>query len=612
MQNTSFPRSLTWSPTVALSWLWGLGFFYAIHVTLTYGWIGFAAFAASNVSGLFLFGWLLGAPGREPSKIMESLRGPYSGIFLLCQIGAVAITLFAFSAYLWTPMMGGSGVLPLSLLVLFSCAAAHALPLARLRILHIAYLVVGAGAGLVALGDLAAGPAAPATGHLDGVFCGLLLPTIIGFLLGPWADVQQWQRVIEMRRDGCSPRVAYTGGALIFLGLLCLNAFLASFAGIDGTLAADGHLQAQPSVAFALASAGTGWGAAAYTIWGLLAAASTIDSFYLATRWHLKSVTDKSMSPLLALIPAGAVTSPLGLLAVASAASWALLRMNVSQVAIMMPYATVLIAGTGCLLLESLGGRRRYDPALCYMLGVAAAIVFLSGYLGGVSAFLALAPLIALLGVLPTLGSLIGKRSVGPVAGEVEGAVPAPSQLAARVVPLPAKEEELFQSQGENSSRSFGFEDQWFVMHTMPTYDDTNSVGNVYFANYVRWIGKARELFFNVCMPDFDLKSTNYYVLTRSFQHEFRREAAEFEPVKVRIRIAGHNRKFVTLSHEIYSEEHGMLGRGEQSLMFVDTSSYRPLDIPGDIIRGFLPYWPTSSPHNERISGKTRPVEQVA
>ena len=35
-----------------------------------------------------------------------------------------------------------------------------------------------------------------------------------------------------------------------------------------------------------------------------------------------------------------------------------------------------------------------------------------------------------------------------------------------------------------------------------------------------------------------------------------------------------------------------MLGRGEQTLMFVDTKSNRPLDIPGEIIRGFLPYWP--------------------
>ena len=30
--------------------------------------------------------------------------------------------------------------------------------------------------------------------------------------------------------------------------------------------------------------------------------------------------------------------------------------------------------------------------------------------------------------------------------------------------------------------------------------------------------------------------------------------------------------------------------------MFVDTKDYRPLDIPGDIVRGFLPHWPKNKP----------------
>jgi YbgC/YbaW family acyl-CoA thioester hydrolase len=133
-------------------------------------------------------------------------------------------------------------------------------------------------------------------------------------------------------------------------------------------------------------------------------------------------------------------------------------------------------------------------------------------------------------------------------------------------------------------------------MEFIPTYDDTNAVGNVYFANYMRWVGKARELFFNECMPDFDLSTTSYYVVTKSFYHEFRREAKEFEEVLVRIRIAGNNRKFVTLRHEIVSAGRGILGRGEQSIMFVDTQSFQPLDVPRAIVEGFLPYWPKNSP----------------
>ena len=147
-------------------------------------------------------------------------------------------------------------------------------------------------------------------------------------------------------------------------------------------------------------------------------------------------------------------------------------------------------------------------------------------------------------------------------------------------------------------SAAASFDGQWFQMRLTPTYDDTNSVGNVYFANYVRWVGKARELFFNACMPNFELSTTTFYVLTKSFQHEFRREAREFEDALVRISIAAHSRKFVTLRHEIVSAKQGLLGRGEQSLMFVDTKTLRPLDIPRSIIEGFLPYWPKTSPHS--------------
>jgi acyl-CoA thioesterase FadM len=143
---------------------------------------------------------------------------------------------------------------------------------------------------------------------------------------------------------------------------------------------------------------------------------------------------------------------------------------------------------------------------------------------------------------------------------------------------------------------SHGFDGQWFVMQLMPTYDDTNSVGNVYFANYVRWVGKARELFFNVCIPDFDIKTTRFYILTRSFKHNFRREAREFEPITVRIRVASLNRKFVTLDHEIHGgAAQGLLGSGAQTLMFVDIHDYHPLDIPGEMLRGFAPYLPKQS-----------------
>jgi len=44
-------------------------------------------------------------------------------------------------------------------------------------------------------------------------------------------------------------------------------------------------------------------------------------------------------------------------------------------------------------------------------------------------------------------------------------------------------------------------------------------------------------------------------------------------------------------------------------LMFVDTKTYRPLDIPGPIIRGFLPYWPKTSRFGGGEVPQAQPVQ---
>ncbi|HEV7440586.1 MAG TPA: thioesterase family protein [Methylobacterium sp.] len=338
---------------------------------------------------------------------------------------------------------------------------------------------------------------------------------------------------------------------------------------------ADGIPGAQAAVTGAVGRAGLTPVIGAYLAWTLLATVSTIDSFYCATRWLLTSVTTRSVSPILAFVPAGLVASPLWTLVAALAAAGAVWGAGLSMMYLMLPFATLFVGAALCLVCETVTGRQAYDGVLCGMIGLAAALVFLAGYVAPQGALLGISPLIAAIGALPALGGLIGRA--GPPAVEAAGTLP-------RVVPTLVMPK-------EEAVASHGFDGPWFVLQLIPTYDDTNSVGNVYFANYFRWVGKARELFFNVCMPDFDLATTGFYVLTRSFSHDFRREAREFEPVFVRIRIAGHNRKFVTLTHEIHSRTQGLLGRGEQTLMFVDTVRYRPLDIPASIMAGFMPHF---------------------
>ena len=590
---SNLARSISWSPTVALSWFWGLGFFYAIHVTLTNGWLGFLAFALPNAIGLCLFGWIIGAPHRNPEKLLASVGARYTTMFLFCQILAVSATVFGFVKYAWLPLFGPSACLGVVILILAACSIGHSVSLWNLRLLHVAYLALGLGASSIALTGFS--PVSEAgnvpVAAFDERFYGLALPTLFGFLLGPWMDVQHWQRAVEIRRHGGSIRIAYAVGAGLFLGLLTINAFLAAAAGAAGSfVSADGLPEAQPAVALAIARHHLDIVVLAFTAWTIIAAATTIDSFYGATRWLMTAVTARSTSPLLAFIPGGFIASPVWIMIASLAIAAVMIGANLSLMYLMLPFATFLVGTAACLACETLGARGRYDAALSYMIGLTAALIFVAGYVTPVPAFIAIAPLIGLIGAFPMMLQLLGwgdKFSLGTQVPIEETSPETGSQSGTTVLTVAR----------EDAVTSHGFDGQWFVMHMIPTYDDTNSVGNIYFANYVRWVGKTRELFFNICMPRFDLKTTNFYVLTKSFTHDFRREAGEFEPITVRLKIATHNRKFVVLAHEIYSKNHGLLGRGEQSLMFVDTQHNRPLAIPRAIIEGFLPYWPKTSPH---------------
>jgi acyl-CoA thioesterase FadM len=142
----------------------------------------------------------------------------------------------------------------------------------------------------------------------------------------------------------------------------------------------------------------------------------------------------------------------------------------------------------------------------------------------------------------------------------------------------------------ENEHAKGHFEGKWFTHTLMATYSDTNSVGNIYFGQYVMWVGKVREMFFRCCMPGFDLSNTHFYILTRQIEHKFNIEAKEFDLITVRIKIGPFNRKFATLEHEILNAAGTVLGKGKQVLLFVSSKDYSIIDLPNEVKVAFLPH----------------------
>jgi acyl-CoA thioesterase FadM len=581
-------RSLPWAPTIALSWLWGLGFFYAIHITFLYGAPGFLAFALPNAVGLGLFGWAIDRFGSatDLDADFQRISARYGGILLTYQVVAVAITVYALAEAYLRPLLGPLAI-PVTLLVaLVGCATGHVLRIQDFKPVHAVLLAVGLVAALSALLLMPAVGPTHRVPTLGPRFFGLIVPSLVGFVLGPWLDLQQWQRALRIRAEGGSIAWAYAAGGTLFFCLISVNALFAAVLPAAATdllhPGIDGVVEAQPVLALTLAAIGpaaspTAW---LFGIWAAIATISTLDSAYAATRWHLVSATSRSTNAIFALLPKALVQTPLWMLAAALAIAGIGYAVRLPIQLLIAPFSSLFLGYAGCLLLQST--RRQsalHDPMLCFLLGTAAAACLTIGY------YLPSTPILVLASLLPLLAPLRLLREP-----TVALATPAVASETTPAAPIRTAAELPGPSVPADNGLVGRFEGQWFQYDIMPTYDDTNSVGNVYFANYVRWVGKTRELFFAKCVPNFDLKTTGFFILTRDFYHKFMRETREFEAVLVRIRVGKYNRKFVTLEHEVRGADGNLLGKGTQQLMFVDVASYGLIDVPVEMLQGFVPY----------------------
>jgi acyl-CoA thioesterase FadM len=425
----------------------------------------------------------------------------------------------------------------------------------------------------------------------DMSFWGYVVPICIGFLIGPWLDLQQWQRAIQMRRENTSITLSYGIGALLFGAILLFHGVLALWAMEGGFVSMihtglAGYPYAESLLTRVFSSAGNPWLLGAYLVFLGACILTTLDSGYIALRWFFQSNAAKSKNPIFALIPERLIISPIptfllcGIIAVAGAA------IGIELEYFMIFFATFFVGYSVLSIGRAfMNGPVNVIPQVkMFCVGSLAVVIFAYGY------FLH-QPVFQILGSLLPLGYVLW-LIVKPLAGEdfTTGGEELELPPTASVVPLTPVGTVLTAAPAGSHDISGRFEEKWFVHSFVATYADTNSVGNVYFGMYAMWVGKTRELFFNRVMPKFNLKETPFYILTRSFEHKFVRETREFETVSVKIRIAGHNRKFVTLEHEIYDSGGNLLGKGSQSLLFVSSSDYRMLDIPQDVMSAFLAY----------------------
>ena len=247
---SSTSKSFFWGTSVALSWTWGLGLFFAVQFTFQFGLKGLLSFAIPNAIGLFLFGLGTASIARKHNNttsleaVFQKWSKKLSSVFLFYQFVALSLTIFAITRYLFQALELQNPILLLLLVVTALLAIAFLLGeqfgIKKIKYSHAIFFLV-----LIILGcfiwaqksSVNAVTAAKTVAHNDLDFSSYLIAVCVGFFTGPWLDLQQWQRAIEMQKEKVSITRSYLIGSVLFFIILIFHGQLTLWAMDQGAAA---------------------------------------------------------------------------------------------------------------------------------------------------------------------------------------------------------------------------------------------------------------------------------------------------------------------------------------------------------------------------------------
>jgi enediyne biosynthesis thioesterase len=123
-------------------------------------------------------------------------------------------------------------------------------------------------------------------------------------------------------------------------------------------------------------------------------------------------------------------------------------------------------------------------------------------------------------------------------------------------------------------------------------FEDTNLVGNVYYANHIRWQGRCREMFLRDHAPSLlaELES-DLALVTLSCSCEYLGEIRAFDEIVIRMTLGGLTQSRLTLNFE-YSRQDSLVARGEQQIACMRRHERELLPTPvPDVLRQALQEW---------------------
>src|SRR6185295_14149684 len=127
-------------------------------------------------------------------------------------------------------------------------------------------------------------------------------------------------------------------------------------------------------------------------------------------------------------------------------------------------------------------------------------------------------------------------------------------------------------------------------------FEETNLVGNVYYANHVRWQGRCREMFLQRHTPELLAElARDLSLVTVRVSCEYLAELFAFDEILIRMRLGALAQNRVTMAFEYWrraGDREELVARGEQQVacMRRDGDRLVPAPVPRALQEALRPY----------------------
>ena len=131
-------------------------------------------------------------------------------------------------------------------------------------------------------------------------------------------------------------------------------------------------------------------------------------------------------------------------------------------------------------------------------------------------------------------------------------------------------------------------------------FEDTNLVGNVYFARFVSWQGRCRELFLRDHAPAIlDDLAGDLRLVTTHVSCDFFSELRALDRVVVRMTLAGLQQGRVAMAFE-YRRGDELVARGRQEIACLRArgGAHVPVPVPEPLRAALAPYSSSDTTHS--------------